>query len=349
MANDVTEWSSTAADNTSLGSVTLQENQMTVKSVNNAIRELMAQVAAGIAGGDFAVGVTDGDKGDIVVSSSGTVWSIDLTAVGAKLGISVASASGPGSIALAEDTDNGAHKITLIAPASVASDKTVTFQDVTGTVYVSGGTDVPLADGGTGSSLTDPNADRIMFWDDSAGAVTWLTAGTGLTITGTTIDASGGGLTLGTYTATTSGSTITFSSIPSGVKQITLSWMGSTNGTGAIGIQIGDSGGLENSGYSGQSLIYASTPSILKTAWGTQALLANGVVAANTYQFSVVLTLMDAATNTWFIAINGTSDQAANFGFTGAGNKSLSATLDRIAIITANTFDAGSVNIAYSS
>jgi hypothetical protein len=55
--------------------------------------------------------------------------------------------------------------------------------------YAPGGTDVALADGGTGASLVDPNADRIMFWDDSAGAVTWLTAGAGLTITGTTIDA----------------------------------------------------------------------------------------------------------------------------------------------------------------
>lgn len=51
---------------------------------------------------------------------------------------------------------------------------------------------VPLANGGTGANLTDPNADRIAFWDDSAGAVTWLTPGTGLTITTTTIDASGG-------------------------------------------------------------------------------------------------------------------------------------------------------------
>ena len=41
-------------------------------------------------------------------------------------------------------------------------------------------------------SLTDPNADRIMFWDDSAGVVQWLTLGTGLSITDTTINASGG-------------------------------------------------------------------------------------------------------------------------------------------------------------
>lgn len=59
--------------------------------------------------------------------------------------------------------------------------------------YKPGGTDVALADGGTGASLADPNADRILFWDDSAGAMTWLTVGSGLTITTTTITASGGG------------------------------------------------------------------------------------------------------------------------------------------------------------
>lgn len=52
---------------------------------------------------------------------------------------------------------------------------------------------VALANGGTGAALTDPNADRVLFWDDSAGAMTWLTMGTNLTITGTTLDAAGGG------------------------------------------------------------------------------------------------------------------------------------------------------------
>jgi hypothetical protein len=43
------------------------------------------------------------------------------------------------------------------------------------------------------SLLSDPNADRILFWDDSAGDFKWLTLGTNLSITGTTINASGGG------------------------------------------------------------------------------------------------------------------------------------------------------------
>lgn len=59
---------------------------------------------------------------------------------------------------------------------------------VAGTDYYNpGGTDVALADGGTGASLTDPNADRILFWDDSGNAVTWLQATNGLEITGTDV------------------------------------------------------------------------------------------------------------------------------------------------------------------
>jgi len=55
-------------------------------------------------------------------------------------------------------------------------------------IYLAGGTDIALADGGTGASLTDPNADKIMFWDDTAGAVKWLGAGDSIVITDTTMD-----------------------------------------------------------------------------------------------------------------------------------------------------------------
>lgn len=43
------------------------------------------------------------------------------------------------------------------------------------------------------AGLTDPNADRILFWDDSAGSYAWLTLGTNLSISGTTLNAAGGG------------------------------------------------------------------------------------------------------------------------------------------------------------
>ena len=52
-------------------------------------------------------------------------------------------------------------------------------------------TDVQAYDAELGqiAALADPNADRILFWDDSAGAYTHLAAGTLLSITGTTINA----------------------------------------------------------------------------------------------------------------------------------------------------------------
>lgn len=50
-----------------------------------------------------------------------------------------------------------------------------------------------LIEGGTGSALSDPNDDRIFFWDDSDGQTKFLDIGTNLSITGTTLDATGGG------------------------------------------------------------------------------------------------------------------------------------------------------------
>lgn len=158
----VSDWSTTPASNTEVGGVDLAENSMRPRDVNNAIRTMMAQIATGIDNSEFG-GVPQ---------------------------FHPATASGPASLDFAEDTDNGAHKVTLVAPASIGSDKTATFQDITGTLYITGGQDVSLADGGTGASLADPNADRIMFWDDSAGAVTWLAPSTGLAISNTDISLS---------------------------------------------------------------------------------------------------------------------------------------------------------------
>jgi hypothetical protein len=54
-------------------------------------------------------------------------------------------------------------------------------------------TPLALGYGGTGEPLAAPAADRILFYDFSAGEVTWLTVGSGLSLSGTTLTATGGG------------------------------------------------------------------------------------------------------------------------------------------------------------
>lgn len=68
------------------------------------------------------------------------------------------------------------------------SSGSVTLNVGAGTGIAVNANDIALSHLGL-ESLADPNADRIAFWDDSAGAFAWLTAGANLTISGTTITA----------------------------------------------------------------------------------------------------------------------------------------------------------------
>lgn len=85
----------------------------------------------------------------------------------------------------------------------VSNASTGAFTSLSATGAITLGTPMALAYGGTGVALSDPNADNILFWDDSAGQLTWLTLGTNLSISGTTLNASGGGGTIGGSTGGT--------------------------------------------------------------------------------------------------------------------------------------------------
>jgi hypothetical protein len=155
---------------------------------------------------------------------------------------------------------------------------------------------------------------------------------------------SSAGVNLGALTATTAGTSIDFTGIPSWARHICVSLVGvSTNGTGSVGIQLGDSGGVEATGYSGSVFDDGTTASF------TTGFFDNSANAAIVRHGQFDLQLVDPATNLWSCKFTLGYSNAAS-GRTGAGTKSTSATLDRVRLTTSNgtdTFDAGSVNIAY--
>lgn len=183
-----------------------------------------------------------------------------------------------------------------------------------------------LARGNVGATTQD------ILTVDSSGLVT-LTQGKQMTLTASQ--------------ATTSGTSKDFTSIPSWVKRITVMLSDvSTNGTSLQQVQIGDSGGVETSGYSS-----AATTNGVTTTSTTGFLVNYRADAANQTKGALVLTLLDASTNLW-VAQGATAGSGGAIGDVSslAGNKALSATLDRVRITTVNgtdAFDAGSVSILY--
>jgi len=158
--------------------------------------------------------------------------------------------------------------------------------------------------------------------------------------------AAAGGITLATMQASTSGTSIDFTSIPAGTKRITIMFAGvSTTGTSDVIVQLGDSGGVETTGYSGNNVDSTQSGGV---ANNTGFILNNLQGAGDGADGAVTLTLMDAATFLWVMTSTMSDDASTNVFWT-SGTKTLSAELDRVRITTvtgSQTFDGGSINIA---
>lgn len=155
--------------------------------------------------------------------------------------------------------------------------------------------------------------------------------------------------TLGTPVATTSGTSVDYTSIPSWTKRITINFSGvSVNGTSNLLVQIGDSGGIETSGYLGASSSCVNAAAIVGTNFTTGYGISQ-TGAANVVHGTMTLTLLNSSTNNWAASHNlGYSNVAGVL--VGGGAKALSATLDRLRITTVNgtdAFDAGEVNVTW--
>lgn len=159
-------------------------------------------------------------------------------------------------------------------------------------------------------------------------------------------------LTSGTLTATTSGTSHDITSIPAWVKRITISFhLVSTNGTSIPLIQIGDSGGIENTNYNNESGFNQNAAAVSVDPVGTAGFALGSAVSANTHQIvgQAILCLMDSSTNLWSFSFMG-GDFTNGRMLWAAGTKALSGTLTQLRLTTVNgtdTFDNGSFNILY--
>lgn len=152
---------------------------------------------------------------------------------------------------------------------------------------------------------------------------------------------------LETAKASLSGTSIDFTGIPSWVKRITVMFGAvSTNGTSALVVQIGDAGGVENTGYADTVGNIATSTASTSSTGGSGFAVAN--VGAISDAASGVVTLTNVSGNIW--ALSGSIRLNASRISYAAGAKTLSDTLDRVRITTFNgtdTFDSGSINILY--
>jgi len=149
----------------------------------------------------------------------------------------------------------------------------------------------------------------------------------------------------GTEQATTSGTSFTFSGIPAGTKRITIMFNEvSLSGTDDLLVQLGDSGGIETTGYVSTSIVANDA------AGGNGASSTSGFVlylsfATGICSGNIILNRIDG--NNWIMS--GVNKMATNSAVFSGGSKTLSAELTQLKVLTtgANTFDAGSVNIMY--
>jgi hypothetical protein len=196
----------------------------------------------------------------------------------------------------------------------------------------------------SGVVITSDNTGQLQL--QSAGTTIATVSSTGLAVTGTIASSTGVTYPIvsGTAQATTSGTSKDFTDIPSWVKRITVMFSGvSTNSTSVKLVQIGTSSGIVSTGYASTGTSAAGT---VATSNSTAGFLVFTNNASDIISGQMVLTNITG--NTWVQSHTMKVSTAVNC--FGGGDITLSGTLDRVRLTTANgtdTFDAGSINILY--
>lgn len=197
---------------------------------------------------------------------------------------------------------------------------------------------------GTALNLSGDTSGNLAFTTQAGANTITVPNGTGtLAVQGVSTN-----IVSGTSQNSTSGTSIDFTGIPSWVKRVTVMLNGvSTNGSSVIQVQLGDSGGVEATGYVTMAGLITTTSNVTRGAIYTSGFpTAHGGGSGDTWRGAMIFNSFGS--NIW--VGTGTVYNSSDSITMASGTKTLTDTLDRIRITTVNgtdTFDAGSINILY--
>lgn len=244
-----------------------------------------------------------------VTITGGTVTNVSITALSGPVPVGSGGTGLSNITANAVILGNGTSAVTVVSPGS--SGNVLTSN---GTTWISQAGGLPSVTGNAGKSLITDGS--TASWDSAIVRATAVTA---------------------------SGTTVPFTGIPSWVRRVTVGLRNvSTNGAVSYLLQLGTSGGYVTTGY------FSYSARMGGSALGGETSSGGFVVAvgSSTAAVSGIITLVNVDANLW-VAHYGVSI-ASSEGTFGAGQVSLSGTLDRLRLNTTNgtdSYDAGTVNI----
>jgi hypothetical protein len=194
------------------------------------------------------------------------------------------------------------------------------------------------------------NAVQGSFPNLGSAAVTATAAELNLTdgLTKTTAELNNSAILTESALTALSGSSVNIGSIPAGTKRITISIAGATcSSTGsAFQLQLGDSGGIETSGYSYCLQQQAGTIDGVLSAASTSNVNFGNFATGSVV--NAIIDLVHMGGNQWIASFN-TGDHGAAVDRSGTGSKTLSAELTQFQLsCTVGTLSGGNVKAYYT-
>lgn len=189
------------------------------------------------------------------------------------------------------------------------------------------------------NTLTLPNGNGSsgnFLRTDGSGTLTWATP------TDTTTN-----LTRGTVAATTSGTSVDFTSLPTGIRKLTLILdKVSVNAANNISVRLSTGGTFLTTGYESQSMRIQDAASSASAADSASFSLINNDSAPRLWTGS--FTWHNITGNVWVMSGNCNSDSTAR-AIVAGGRVDLGGVLDGIRLFSPATFDNGQINVMYEA